>query len=192
MDAKRARLGKVLVTKEKVAQIVCKTADWICAECAANAPDVLTGKEPVHLIIILKGAVVYGMAVMKELHQRGIQTRLEFYRTESYGHGTSGGEVRTLLDVQDTLAGTVSFVIEDIIDRGETLDYVMSILSRRKPQYLGVCALLNKPSRRCVALPPSYHIFTGMDIEGFVGGFGLDFDEMFRDEECVCLVEFVE
>lgn len=185
----KGRVGRVLVDEAGIEKIVERTAEWICKECQGD-PQILAGEKPLYLLIVLKGAVVYGLKVMEKLHRLGLQVRLEFLRTESYGNGTTSGEIKILLDVQSPIAEQTVFVIEDIVDTGTTLDYLLSILERRHPYYLGVCALLNKPSRRRIDLS-RYHIFAGEDIEDlFVVGAGLDWAQRYRANTDIRVVEF--
>lgn len=189
MTTSGGRVGRILVSETEIVEIVAATAEWIRGECRDN-PQVLSGENPIYLLIVLKGAVIYGLKVMEELHRLGMQVRLEFLRAESYGDGTESGEIKILLDVQGPIAGQIVFVIEDIVDTGTTLDYLLSILMRRRPKYLGVCALLNKPSRRRVDLS-GHRIFTGMEIEDlFVVGVGLDWAQRFRANTDIRVVEF--
>jgi len=129
------------------------------------------------LIGVLKGAVFFLADLMRELT---VPCEIDFMAISSYGAGTdSSGVVRILKDLDINISGRDVLVVEDIIDSGLTLSYLMRSLKARKPSSVEICALLTKPERREVEVPVRY---TGFEIPNkFVIGYGLDFDERYRN-----------
>ncbi len=129
------------------------------------------------LVGVLKGAVFFMADLMRELT---VSCEIDFMAISSYGAGTdSSGVVRILKDLDINISGRDVLVVEDIIDSGLTLSYLMRSLRARKPASVEICALLTKPERREVEVPVRY---TGFEIPNkFVIGYGLDFDERYRN-----------
>lgn len=132
--------------------------------------------EPVHLVAVLKGAFVFMADLVRQIEG---PVTLDFIAVSSYGGGTaSSGQVRLLKDLDRSLEGRHVVIVEDIVDTGLTLSYLQEILQARAPKSLRTACLLSKPSRRKVEVPVEYVGFTIEDR--FVVGYGLDFDEQFR------------
>jgi hypoxanthine phosphoribosyltransferase len=129
------------------------------------------------LVGVLKGAVFFMADLMRELT---VPCEIDFMAISSYGAATdSSGVVRILKDLDINVAGRDVLVVEDIIDSGLTLSYLMRNLRARKPESLEVCALLTKPERREIDVPVRY---VGFEIPNrFVIGYGLDFAERYRN-----------
>ena len=129
------------------------------------------------LVGVLKGAVFFLADLMRRLT---VQCEIDFMAISSYGDRTdSSGVVRILKDLDASIAGRDVLVVEDIIDSGLTLSYLMRSLSARKPATLEVCALLTKPERREIDVPVRY---IGFEIPNrFVIGYGLDYAELYRN-----------
>jgi hypoxanthine phosphoribosyltransferase len=129
------------------------------------------------LVGVLKGAVFFMADLMRELT---IPCEIDFMAISSYGAATdSSGVVRILKDLDANIAGRDVLVVEDIIDSGLTLSYLMRSLKARKPASLEICALLTKPERREIDVPVR---FVGFEIPNkFVIGYGLDFAERYRN-----------
>lgn len=129
------------------------------------------------LVGVLKGAVFFLADLMRELT---VPCEIDFMAISSYGDGIdSSGVVRILKDLDASIAGRHVLVVEDIIDSGLTLSYLMRSLSAREPASLAVCALLTKPDRREIDVPVRY---VGFDIPNkFVVGYGLDYAERYRN-----------
>ena len=129
------------------------------------------------LIGVLKGAVFFMADLMREL---SVPCEIDFMAISSYGAATdSSGVVRILKDLDINVAGRDVLVVEDIIDSGLTLSYLMRNLKARKPGSLEICALLTKPERREIDVPVRY---VGFEIPNkFVIGSGLDFAERYRN-----------
>jgi hypoxanthine phosphoribosyltransferase len=129
------------------------------------------------LVGVLKGAVFFMADLMRELT---VPCEIDFMAISSYGAQTdSSGVVRILKDLDINIAGRDVLVVEDIIDSGLTLSYLMRNLKARKPRTLEICALLTKPERREIDVPVRY---TGFEIPNkFVIGYGLDYAERYRN-----------
>lgn len=140
----------------------------------------------VHLVCVLKG----GSFFMCELAKRiTVPVSLDFMSVSSYGGETkSSGVVRIVKDLDEPLEGKDVIVIEDIVDSGRTLSYLMAMLKDRKPASLKLCTLLDKPDRRVVDVPVDY---TGFQIpDEFVVGYGLDYDQKYRNLPYIGVIEF--
>ena len=143
------------------------------------------GKE-VHLICVLKG----GSFFMCELAKRiTVPVSLDFMSVSSYGNGTvSGGVVKIVKDLDDPVRGKDVLVVEDIVDSGRTLSYLMEMLKERGANSLRLCTLLNKPERRVVDVHVDYTCFEIPDE--FVVGYGLDYAQRYRNLPYIGVVEF--
>lgn len=160
-------IERILITREELRARV--------EELAARISEDYEGKE-VLLIGVLRGAVFF----MADLARRlSVPCSLDFMAVSSYGSATdSSGVVRILKDLDTDIQGKHVLIVEDIIDSGLTLSYLMKSLSARRPASLEICTLLTKPSRRRIQLPCKY---VGFEIpDEFVVGYGLDLAEHFR------------
>ena len=137
------------------------------------------------LICILKGSVFFTVDLAKKING---DVRLEFIRVSSYGEGTeSTGEIKMKLDLKDSIQGKDVIVVEDIIDTGRTLSYLIEYLKMKKPNSVKLCALLDKPDRRVKKVKVDY---TGFQIpDKFVVGYGLDWDEKYRNLPYIGYIE---
>ena len=142
-------------------------------------------KKEVRLICILKGSVFYTTELAKRLT---IPTTMDFMKISSYGAGTvSSGQIKIQKDLDESIEGLDVIVVEDIVDSGNTLNQLIPILKERNPRSLAVTTLLDKPSRREVEVHVDY---TGFEIEDkFVVGYGLDYDQSYRDLPFIGVVE---
>ena len=143
------------------------------------------GKE-ITLICILKGSVFFTVELAKNIEG---DVKLEFIRVSSYGEGTeSTGEIKMKLDLKDSIKGKDVIVIEDIIDTGRTLSYLIEYLKMKKPNSVKLCALLDKPDRRVKKEVKVDYI--GFQIpDKFVVGYGLDWDEKYRNLPYIGYIE---
>lgn len=139
----------------------------------------------VKLICILKGSVFYTCELAKRIT---VPVALDFMSVSSYGGGTtSSGHVQIKKDLDESIEGLDVIIVEDIIDSGNTLSRLIPILNARKPASLKVTTLLDKPDRREVEVDVDY---VGFEIEDkFVVGYGLDYDQKYRDLPFVGVVE---
>jgi hypoxanthine phosphoribosyltransferase len=128
------------------------------------------------LIGLLRGAIVFLSDLMRAIR---IPVRLDFIGISSYGASTDSGAVRLVMDLETDISGRHVLVVEDIVDTGKTLSYLLENLKARQPASLRVCALLDKPERRTVPITIDY---VGFEIpDKFVVGYGLDFAEGYRN-----------
>ena len=146
------------------------------------------GEEPVCLICILKGSAFFTCELAKRITS---PVELEFMSDSSYGAGTSSsGVVRIVNDLGTSIEGKNVIVIEDIIDSGRTLNYLLENLKTRNPKSLRLCTLLDKPDRRVVQVDVDY---VGFEIpDKFVVGYGLDYDQRYRNLPYIGFVEIEE
>jgi hypoxanthine phosphoribosyltransferase len=141
--------------------------------------------ERVHLIGVLKGACIFLSDLVREIN---LETSLDFIAVSSYGKGKeSSGQVRVLKDLDSSIEGLNVVLVEDILDTGLTLSYLLRVLQQRKPKALRVAALLDKPSRRIKQVKGDY---IGFSIPNeFVVGYGLDYAERYRNLKDVCVLK---
>ena len=163
-----AAIGEILIDEETLAARV--------AELGAEVSADYEGRDLL-LIGVLKGAVFFMADLMRHLT---VACEVDFMAISSYGDATdSSGIVRILKDLDISIDGREVLVVEDIIDSGLTLSYLMRNLESREPASLEVCALLTKPERREIDVPVRY---IGFEIPNrFVIGYGLDFAERYRN-----------
>ena len=145
------------------------------------------GKQ-VHLICVLKGGVFFMCELAKKIN---VPVSLDFMSVSSYGDGTSSsGVVRIVKDLDESLEGKDVLVVEDIIDSGRTLSYLLEILEKRKPKSMRLCTLLDKPDRRVRDVKVDY---VGFEIpDEFVVGYGLDYAQKYRNLPYIGIVDGVE
>jgi hypoxanthine phosphoribosyltransferase len=131
----------------------------------------------IHLIGVLKGAFIFLSDLVREID---LEVSLDFMAVASYGRGKqSSGQVRLLKDLDSSIEGLNVILVEDILDTGLTLDYLLRVLRQRKPKTLKIAALLDKPSRRLREIEADY---VGFKIPNeFVVGYGLDYAERYRN-----------
>ncbi len=160
---------QVLLTREQIENRI--------KELAAEIERDYGPHEEIHLVGVLKGGFMFLSDLVRALKS---PVTLDFIAMSSYGKGTkSSGEVRMLKDVDHPLEGRHVIIVEDIVDTGLTLHYLQEILRARSPKSLRTACLLSKPSRREVELQVEYIGFTIEDR--FVVGYGLDYDEKYRE-----------
>jgi len=129
------------------------------------------------LVSVLKGSVVFMADLMRAI---ALPCRIDFMAVSSYGaSAVSSGAVKIVKDLDINLAGYDVLIVEDILDSGRTLSYILELLETRNPKSLRICTLLDKPERRQVELRVDY---VGAEIpDEFVVGYGLDYDERYRN-----------
>lgn len=168
---------RVILTEKEVNARIQAIGDQISRDYA--------GKK-VHLVCVLKG----GSFFMCELAKRiSIPVSIDFMSVSSYGKDTkSSGVVKIVKDLDESLKDKEVIVVEDIIDSGRTLSYLMELLGKRGPKSIALCTLLDKPSRRVVNVNVDY---TGFEIpDAFVVGYGLDYNQKYRNLPYIGVVEF--
>ncbi len=136
------------------------------------------------LIGILKGAFIFVADLARSIHR---PVRMDFMGISSYGKGTStSGEVKVTKDLDASIEGANIIIVEDIVDTGVTLSYLVGLLHNRKPRSIRIAALLDKPDRR---LRPVQVAYTGFTIpDEFVVGYGLDYAEDYRGLKDICVL----
>lgn len=168
---------KVMLTEEEVNARIKALGEQITKDYAGKT---------VHMICVLKG----GSFFMCELAKRiDLQVSLDFMAVKSYGSDTkSSGLVKIVKDLDESIADKDVLVVEDIVDSGRTLSYLLEMFKSRKPRSLKLCTLLDKPDRRVVDVNVDY---TGFQVpDEFVVGYGLDYDQKYRNLPYIGVVEF--
>ena len=168
---------RVLIDEEKV--------DARIREIAAKISKEYEGRE-IHMICVLKGGVFFMCELAKRIT---VPVTMDFMSVSSYGNDTkSSGVVKIIKDLDESIEGKNVLVIEDIIDSGRTLSYLLDILGKRNPQSLRLCTLLDKPERRVKDVNVDYTCFNIPDE--FVVGYGLDYAQRYRNLPFIGIVEF--
>jgi hypoxanthine phosphoribosyltransferase len=162
-------LDHPLIDAQTLARRVEELAEEIVADHAPNA-------RPLSVIIVLKGACFFAVDLLKHLK---LDTRVDFLRASSYSGMGSTGEVRLHYDITMSISGTDVLLVEDIVDTGLTASWLLRHLASHDPASVRLCTLLDKPAGRRVPVPIDYIGFTIPDE--FVLGYGLDFDEAYRN-----------
>ena len=159
---------KTLIDEEKLSERI--------GEIAKEIEEEYNGKE-LTLICILKGSVFFTVELAKKINGN---VKLEFIRVSSYNEGTeSSGKIKMILDLKDSIEGKDVIIVEDIIDTGRTLSYLIEYLKTKNPNSVKLCALLDKPERRVQEVKIDY---IGFQIpDKFVVGYGLDVGEKYRN-----------
>ncbi len=167
---------RVLIPQEELERRV--------AELAAEINRDYAGSDNLLCIGVLKGSVFFMVDLLKHVT---VPVKIDFFQTASYGSSTTADEVRIRKDVDLALRGKDVLLIEDIVDTGHTLRTVLALLKFRGARSVRLCALLDKAERREVEVPIDYK---GFEIENlFVVGYGLDFDERYRNLPYIAVVE---
>ena len=161
-------IERVLFSEEQLAQRVKEIAARIDADYA--------GKEPL-LVSVLRGSFVFMADLVRQIT---LPCTVDFMAVSSYGSGTtSSGQVKIIKDLSEPIEGRDVLVVEDILDSGNTLSYLLKLLEARHPASIRLCTLLDKPERRTKPVAVQYTGFTIPDE--FVVGYGLDYDEKYRN-----------
>lgn len=170
---------RVLIPEEEVSKRIDELGKQISEDYA--------GKQ-IAMICVLKGGVFFMCELAKRIT---VPVSMDFMSVSSYGDGTSSsGIVKIVKDLDESLEGKDVIVVEDIIDSGRTLSYLLEVLKKRKPQSMRLCTLLDKPSRRVREVTVDY---TGYQIsDDFVVGYGLDYAQKYRNLPYIGIVEGVE
>ncbi|BCJ92645.1 hypoxanthine phosphoribosyltransferase [Anaerocolumna cellulosilytica] len=166
----------VLIPQEEVDKKIQELGDQISKDYA--------GKE-LHLICVLKGGVFITCELAKNIT---VPLSLDFMSVSSYGDETiSSGRVKIIKDLDDSIEGKEVLIVEDIIDSGNTLRYLIDLLNSRKPSSIKICTLLDKPDRRVTDVAVDY---VGFQIpDKFVVGYGLDYTQKYRNLPYIGVIE---
>ena len=168
-----------LISEEKVDARIRELGEQISKDYAG---------ESVHLVCILKGACIFMCDLAKRIR---VPLSMDFMTVSSYGSGTqSSGIVRIKKDLDDPIKGLNVLIVEDIVDSGRTLHYLTEVFKERGCKSVRTCTLLDKPERRVVDLDVDYVGF--MIPNQFVVGYGMDYDQRYRDLPFIGVVEFTE
>ncbi|NLU49589.1 MAG: hypoxanthine phosphoribosyltransferase [Syntrophomonadaceae bacterium] len=166
---------EVLISEKEIQAKVGELAETITRDYAGQ--DLL-------VVGILKGAFIFMADLVRHIR---LPVTVDFMDMSSYGSSTrSSGEVRILKDLEKPIEGKHVLIVEDIVDTGLTLNYIAELLRNRSPKSVRICALLDKPSRRKVDIVPDYCGFTIPDH--FVVGYGLDYNDQYRNFRDICIV----
>jgi hypoxanthine phosphoribosyltransferase len=164
-----ADIAEILLTEEQIATRVAELGARITADYQGG---------PLTLVSVLKGSLPFMADLMRAID---LPLRIDLMEVSSYGGSTteSSGLVRILKDLSASIAGEDVLIVEDIIDTGLTLNYLIRYLRGKNPKSLRICTLLDKPARRLVEIPVDY---IGFEIpDQFVIGYGLDYGEVYRN-----------
>lgn len=168
---------RVLITEDDVDKKIGEIGKKISEEYA--------GKN-VHLICVLKGGVFFMCELAKRIT---VPVSMDFMSVSSYGSGTeSSGSIKMIKDLDESIEGKDVIIVEDIIYSGRTLSKLVELLKTRKPKSMKICTLLDKPDRRVVDVHVDYTCFNIPDE--FVVGYGLDYDQRYRNLPYIGVVEF--
>ena len=161
-------IQEILFSQEALARRVKELAGEIRRDYAGKAPLVVG---------VLRGCFVFMADLVRQIH---LPCTVDFMAVSSYGAGTSSsGQVKIIKDLSEQIEGKDLIVVEDILDSGNTLSYLLQLLQARKPASVRLCTLLDKPSRRVKEVEVSYSGFSIPDY--FVVGYGLDYAEKYRN-----------
>jgi hypoxanthine phosphoribosyltransferase len=171
-----SRQPRLLITQGRINEAIAKLAAEIRRD--------YRGKQPL-LIGILKGSFVFMADLVREL---GLPVEVDFVQLSSYGAGTkTSGKVKVVHGLKSPIKGRDVLIVEDIVDTGLTVSFLMSYLQNKKPASLKLCALVDKPSQHKVPVIINYVGFTVPDK--FVVGYGIDWNEKFRHLRDICIIE---
>jgi hypoxanthine phosphoribosyltransferase len=163
-----ADVEEILLSEEQLRQRIAELGAQLAADYA--------GRTPI-LVSVLKGSIIF---LADLIRSTPIPLSLDLMEVSSYGSGTeTSGQVRILKDLSSSIEGRDVVVVEDIIDTGLTLNYLLRYLGERHPSSIRICCLLDKPARRLADIEIAYRGFTIPDR--FVVGYGLDYDERYRN-----------
>ena len=179
MEARRNVEVKSILTEEQIRAKTREIADRIRVDC----PD-----EEIVVVGLLKGSFMFMADMVRLLHERKIRLQLDFMSVSSYGSGTEPGRLAMTRDITTDIHGRWVLLMDDILDTGNTLFFVRRHLKQLGPSTVKTCVFLDKPERRRVAFKADYVGFTVPDE--FVVGYGLDFDNRFRELPYVAAVVF--
>ena len=170
---------EVLLTEQKVDERIQAIGEQISRD--------YEGRQ-VHLVCVLKGGAFFMCELAKRIT---VPVSLDFMSVSSYGSDTkSSGVIRIVKDLDESIKDKDVIVVEDIVDSGRTLSYLLKMLQSRGPRSLALCTLLDRPERRVVDVNVNY---TGFQIpDEFVVGYGLDYDQRYRNLPYIGVVKFDE
>lgn len=161
-------MAKIMLTEDQLREKVCTLG----AQISEDYKD-----KNLLLVSVLKGSILFMADLMRAI---SIPASVDFMSVSSYGAGTkTSGVVKIIKDLDIPLEGYDLLIVEDILDSGKTLEYIIEMLEARNPRSIKICTLLDKPDRRQVEISPDYSGFVIPDE--FVVGYGLDYAEKYRN-----------
>lgn len=176
----RVEIGEPLITAEDIQRRVAELAEAIHRDYEGSP-------RPLSVIVVLKGACFFAIDLLKHLT---VQTRLDFLQASSYSGMGSTGEVRLHADIHMPIGGTDVLLVEDIVDTGLTASWLVRHLASHQPASVRLCTLLDKPAGRRI---PVHIDYTGFSIpDAFVLGYGLDYEEAYRNLPAIYVARPVE
>jgi hypoxanthine phosphoribosyltransferase len=175
---------RILISQEALERRIAELAVELDRDYSTGNP---AGSDGLVAIGVLKGSVFFMVDLLKRLT---VPLRIDFFQTASYGSGVSPGEVRIRKDIDLPIRGRDVLLIEDIVDTGYTLRTILDLLRFRGARSVKLCALLDKPQGREVEVPIDYKGFTIEPL--FVVGYGLDFDERYRNLPYIAVLDSEE
>ena len=169
-------VGEILYSEKQIHEIVQRIGDQISRDYA---------DKDLMMISVLKGSLIFMADLMRAI---SVPCSIDFLSVSSYGSGTTTtGEVRILKDLDTSLEGKDVLVVEDILDSGMTLSFLLNSLQARHPRSIRLCTFLDKPERRRVDIKADY---IGVQVpDKFIVGYGLDYAEKYRNLPDVCVIE---
>jgi hypoxanthine phosphoribosyltransferase len=173
---------KPILSEADIRKRAAEIADQIARDCPKSADGEIV------VIGLLKGSFVFMADMVRLLHARGISLVIDFMSVSSYGSGTAPGRLVLSKDISTDVAGRFVLLMDDILDTGNTLYFVHNRLASLKPAVLKTCVFLDKPERRKADFHADYVGYTVPDR--FVVGYGLDYNNRFRELPYVAVVEF--
>lgn len=170
-DSKNIQNLEILISTEQLDNRIYQLANQISDDYFENSID------DIILICILKGSIMFTADLSRKLNINNIQ--IEFMTISSYGNSQTSGDLEVIQDLNIDIKNKHIIIIEDIVDTGKTLSYLIDYLSKKQPASFKLCTLLDKPSKRLTEVTPDYIGFTIEDL--FVIGYGLDYMQKFRN-----------
>lgn len=169
-------IQEVLIPREKLEETVRRLGAEITADYQGKTPMMIT---------VLKGAFIFMADLVREVR---VPCTLDFMAVSSYGSGTkTTGQVQIIKDLDTNIEGKDVIIVEDILDSGVTLSYLIELLKARRPASLRLCTLFDKPARRMRPVQVDYR---GMEVpDAFIVGYGLDYDEKYRNLPEICVLK---
>lgn len=168
-------IKEILITAEEIDKLIKKMGEQISKDYY---------NKNLLLVSVLKGSIVFMADLMRSIT---IPCKIDFMAVSSYGAGTTSGSVKIIKDLDIDLDGYDVLIIEDILDSGKTLSYILELLHGRHPKSLKICTLFDKPDRRQVDLKADYK---GTEVpDEFIVGYGLDCDEKYRNLPFVAILK---
>ena len=172
------KIGRVLVSEEKIKEVVENLGRQICEDFRGSERDLI-------IVGLLKGSFIFMADLVRAIN---LPLAVDFMTVSSYGDGTvSSSNVKLVMDLDTSIEGKDVIIVEDIVDTGRTFKKIIQLLSNRHPHTLKSCSFLSKPSRRVVEMEVDY---IGVEIEDeFVVGYGMDHAQRYRNLPCISVLD---